>query len=473
VAKTITVGPVTRIEGHLDVEVTLDVVDGSQRVVDARSAGTMFRGFERILQRRHPRDAVHLTTRICGVCPTSHSMAASMNLEAACGAVAAPPDNGRILRNLILGADFLQSHILHFYHLALLDYVDGSGLVAASPGMPAPAGPDFVSGADAGPLLRHYVEAMEARRKTHQLGAVFGGKMPCSPVFVPGGCTHAFAETGSIETRASQRVALFRRLLDEVRAFIAAAYLPDVEFLAKRFAQYAAIGRGCGNLVAFGAFDLDASGSKRLFERGVWTGGQKGPLDPKNITEDVKYSRYAATASPLHPSAGVTQPEADKPGAYSWIKAPRYSGQVCEVGPLARLWISGFYRQGISVMDRLLARAHEARRLADAMAEWVQQLRAGASSRRNFAFPSSGSGVGLTEAPRGALGHWIEFSGNAIERYQVLTPTAWNASPMDERGGKGPIEQALLGTPVRDKDQPVELLRVVHSFDPCLACSVH
>ena len=476
-AKTLTFGPVTRIEGHLDIEVTLDTADGVQRVVDARVSGTMFRGFEIILKGKHPRDAIHLTQRICGVCPTSHAMAASMTLEAAYGSNAAPPPNGRILRNLILGADFLQSHILHFYHLALLDYVDSPGILRASSSVPRYVAPDAISGSEAAGLLAHYVKAMDIRRKTHQMGAIFGGKMPCTPVFVAGGCTQTLTDTLDLATAgeptASERTAQFLKLLDEVRAFIDAAYLPDVQSLMRRFPAYSKIGRGCGNLLAFGAFDLDGTGSKKLLRRGVSTKGQYGPLDVGQITEHVTHSRYRAAGGALNPRDGVTEPDADKADAYSWIKAPRYLNQPHEVGPLARMWMAGRYRRGISVMDRLMARALETRHIANAMVGWLKELSVDAPTSVRFRHASSGAGIGLTEAPRGALAHWIQFADSSIQRYQVVTPTAWNGSPMDALGQKGPMEQALIGTPVRDRDEPLELLRVVHSFDPCLACSVH
>jgi hydrogenase large subunit len=476
-AKKITLGPVTRIEGHLDVEVTLDRADGVQQVVDARVSGTMFRGFEPILGGKHPRDAIPITQRICGVCPTAHAMAASLTLEAACGSIATPPPNGRILRNLIHGADFLQSHILHFYHLALLDYVDGPGLLGTPSSTERYAAPDAISGPEAAQLLAHYGKAMDVRRKTHQTGALFGGKMPCSPVFVAGGCRQTLTDTLDLATvgepKASERIAQFRKLLDEVLAFIDTAYLPDVRSLARRFPAYSEIGRGCGDFLAFGAFDLDDTGSKKLLGRGVHTEGADGSLDVGQITEHVTHSRYRDAGEALRPGEGVTEPDPDKMGAYSWIKAPRYLDRPHEVGPLARAWIAGLHRRGPSVMDRLTARALAARHIAAAMIGWLGELTIDAPTSARFRHPTSGAGVGLTEAPRGALAHWTRFEENAIRRYQVVTPTAWNGSPMDARGRKGPMEQALIGTPVRDKDEPVELLRVVHSFDPCLACSVH
>ena len=186
-ATKITIDPLTRIEGHLRIEVTVDNVDGRQQVVDAKSSGTMFRGFEKILLHHDPLDAAHFTQRICGVCPVSHGMASCMNLESAFGIV--PPDNGRVLRNLVLGANFIQSHVLHFYHLAALDYINTSEILNTAPWSPQWVKEDMLTGDIAAMLVEHYLQALEIRRKAHQMGAIFGGKLPCSPSFVPGGCT--------------------------------------------------------------------------------------------------------------------------------------------------------------------------------------------------------------------------------------------------------------------------------------------
>lgn len=196
-------------------------------------------------------------------------------------------------------------------------------------------------------------------------------------------------------------------------------------------------------------------------------------FDPDGISEYVQYSKYTAASGNLNPAYGVTEPEIDKPGAYSWVKAPRYMRRVHEVGPLARMSINGDYRRGISAMDHLTARALESQKIAEAMSDWLDELVPGEPTLVSNEVPSSATGMGLTEAPRGALGHWIEVNRSVIRGYQMVTPTAWNASPKDDFDQRGPIEQALVGTPVADPDQPVELLRVVHSFDPCLACSVH
>jgi hydrogenase large subunit len=461
--QTVQIGPMTRLEGHLDIETTLGTIDGRQCVTEARCEGLMFRGFEKMLSGRAPLDTPYFTQRICGVCPVPQGLASCLALEAAAGATAA--NNGRIMRNLVLGANFIHSHIQHFFHLTLLDYVDATGTLDKGPWTPRLASGDMLRGPDAAELLQDYIAALEICRKTDQMGAIFAGRMPHSVSLVPGGCSAQLS---------AQRVGEFGALLEEITRFIADRYIRDVETLGKRFPDYFKIGRGPGNLLAFGAFDLDSTGEKKLFRRGRFTDGKEAELDPAEIVEYVKYSRYAAAdGGGVPPAKGTTEPQLDKPGAYSWIKAPRYGKLPYEVGPLARMWIGGEYRNGISVMDRLTARALETRKIAQAMADWLKELVPGQPTRTQYQTPATASAVGMTEAPRGALGHWIEIANSAVAGYQIITPTSWNASPRDDANVPGPMEQALVGTPVANPEQAAELHRVVHSFDPCLACSVH
>ncbi len=461
-ATTITIDPVTRIEGHLGIEVSVDQVGGQDQIVEARSSGTLFRGFETILQGRDPRDAAQYTQRICGVCPVSHGLAACLCLEDAFGVT--PPDNGRILRNLVLGSNFIQSHLLHFYHLSAVDFIDTTGLLDLAPWTPRYTTPDMLTGSAAATLADHYLAAFEQRRKAHQMGAIFGGKLPCPGSFVAGGCTAAVS---------SQAIDDFRALLSGLRSFIDTVYLADAAALAAAFPAYAGIGGGNGNMLCYGVFDLDAAGSGQLLGPGRYSAGTPGTLDPAEISEQVQYSWYTPGSGNLHPDQGVTVPDPDKAGAYSWLKAPRYDTEAYELGPLARMWVNGHYSSGVSVLDRLLARALESKLIADAMDGWLDELVPGDPVYAPAGVPGTATGVGLTEAPRGALGHWMAVDGGTVSRYQVITPTNWNASPRDDLGQLGPIEQALLGTPVNDISQPVEVLRVVHSFDPCIACAVH
>ena len=459
--QVVTLDPVSRIEGHLKIEVAIEKVQGQFTVVDAWSTGTAFRGIEAILVNRHPWDAVPITQRICGVCPVSHGLAATLAIEQASGVAA--PDAARILRNLVLGANFLQSHILHFYHLAALDYVAG-------PDMP-PWQPRWTSDLRLDPtatdrLVGHYVQALAMRRKAHEMGAVFGGRLPHPPTYVPGGFT---------ARPSASRKSLFTSYVNELVTWIESVYIPDVELLAAAYDDYFTVGVGSGNLLAFGVFDLDAGGAQKLLARGrVEAGGTTvQPVELSAIVESTAHSWYAPSTDNLPPAVGSTVPQCPKSGAYSWLKAPRYGGQPYEAGPLARMWVNGDYRNGVSVMDRHRARAYEALKVAQAMQGWIAALPDSAATYIPNRPPTAGTGVGLTEAARGALGHWLTIANGVINHYQVITPTCWNASPRDGAGVRGPIEQALLGTPVLDIDQPIEVLRVIHSYDPCLSCAVH
>jgi hydrogenase large subunit len=322
----------------------------------------------------------------------------------------------------------------------------------------------MIKGSAAAALVGNYVQALSIRRKAHQMGALFGGRLPCSPIFLPGGCTDP-VDAASITS--------FRTLLTEITSFINSVMLPDVNAVAATFPQYGSIGKGCGNMLAYGVFDLNAAGTTKLLARGRYTDGAFADVNTADITEYVKHSWYTAASGKRNPSVGLTTPSVGKAGAYSWLKAPRYQDKPHEVGALARMWVNGDYRNGISVVDRLAARTLEAKKIALAMNGWLSELVPGQPVYKKSSVPASGFGIGLTEAPRGALGHWVQISRSKIYRYQMVTPTGWNASPRDDFEVAGPIEQALIGTPVADESQPIEVLRVVHSFDPCLSCAVH
>ncbi|MGB2983966.1 MAG: nickel-dependent hydrogenase large subunit [Candidatus Bipolaricaulia bacterium] len=494
--RTIVIDPVTRIEGHLKIEAIVD--DGV--VKETRSTGTLFRGIELILQGRDPRDAPRITQRICGVCPTAHATASTFALDEAFGISERIPANGRVIRNLILGCNFIQSHVLHFYHLAALDYVDVTevatyegtdpGLLAAKaflargelgPFVPRYEGDYRFSTDVAQRLASHYVQAFDIRRKAHELLAVFGGKMPHSVGIVPGGVTQAAA----VDT-----IAGFLWRLNELRHFIDHVYVPDIVEVARHYVDYAEIGAGSGKFLDYGGFPQRDG---RYFSAGT-IGADLVPaeLDSTKITESVTHSWYADGDGPLHPTHGKTVPMPEKEDAYSWLKSPRYDGEAYEGGPLARMLLS--YARGEpakeiidgilselglpatalnSVLGRHAARAVECKLVADAMADWVLDLAPGEPVYAPHEIPDEGEGTGLTAAPRGALGHWVRIRGGKIDHYQCVVPTTWNASPKDDRDQPGPIEQAIVGTQIRDEENPFEIVRIVRSFDPCLACAVH
>ena len=503
-AKKITIDPVTRIEGHLGIE--LEIEDG--KVSDARSAGEMFRGWEIILNGRDPRDAQMITQRICGVCPSAHAQASTLCLDDAFGIH--PPKNGRLVRNLIFGANYIQSHILHFYHLAALDYVDITAILKYTgndPGLnkikawakteidsgkPASLAPflprlegDYLLGTEANiTAIAHYLKALDMRKKAHEMLCIFGGRMPHEIAIMPGGVC---------ERPTVDKITSYLYRLKELQSFIDNVYIPDVIAVAGAYRQYFEIGKGCGNLLAYGVFEENIEGSEKYISGGVYLDGEVQSLDPLKIAEYAKYSRYSSKSG-LHPSQGETVPEPDKKKAYSWIKSPRYDNKVCEVGPLARMAVN--HLQGtnpvvsklvgdtltqlnipvsalFSVLGRHAARALETKVVADKCAEWIMQLNPSQPVHTKFEIPDQSTGMGLTEAPRGALGHWITIKNKKIDRYQCVVPTTWNASPKDDQKQPGPIEQALIGTPVADSENPIEPLRVVRSFDPCLACAIH
>jgi len=478
-SKIIKIDPVTRIEGHLAIEAVID--DGV--VKEAKSAGTLFRGFEIILQGRDPRDANRLTQRICGVCPTAHATASALCIDDAFGLTDSIPDNARLIRALILGSNFLQSHILHFYHLAALDYVDAVSVVGdLAPFVPRYEGDYRVTGAANDKLVGHYLKALDIRRKCQEMLSVFGGKMPHNVGIVPGGVT---------EKPAEDKITNFLWRLNEIREFIDSAYIPDIIVVAKAYGDYFNVGVGCKRMVAYGGFDLP---NGRLFKAGVVSPDLKPePFARENITEDVTHSWYVDSSSGKNPAQGETKPQRNTKQAYSFIKSPRYKGEVCELGPLARMVNN--YVQGdakvkeladsvlselgvgvdalFSVLGRHAARALETKFVADAMVDWLMALKPDEPCIVEHEIPETGEGAGLTEAPRGSVGHWMSIKDKKIERYQVVTPTAWNASPKDDKDRPGAIEQALIGTKVKDEDNPFELVRIVRAFDPCLACSVH
>lgn len=459
-AATITVmDPVTRIEGHMKIELTIDTVGGVTQVTDARCTGTLFRGFELLLQGRDPMDAPILTERICGVCPVSHGTASVLAIDAASGKTV--PTNGRVLRNLVLGANFIQSHILHFYLLAALDYVAGP---ATAPWTPAW---DVDMRGGVSDIATHLPLAIEARRRAHEMGAVFGGRMPNPHTYVPGGFT---------ATPTAADITKFRTQLNWLIPFIRDTYIADVEMLSSIYPDFHQIGKGYGNLLAYGVFDTSDTAATKLLRRGYVLDSNPTKVNNvvlNSITESVTYSWYDNSTNYARPATGDTLPVYPKGSAYSWLKAPRYAGLPFETGPLARMWVSNAYRQGVSVMDRHLARAKEALKVAVAMRKWLTELTVGDPVCNAYDVPASGTGIGLTEAPRGALGHWVSLSGGKIANYQVITPTCWNASPMDTKKQHGPLEQALIGTPITEPDRPIEALRVIHSFDPCMSCAVH
>ena len=476
---TITIDPMTRIEGHLRIEAVVD----DKKVVEARSEGTLYRGFEQILVGRNPLDAIQISQRFCGVCPTPHSIASSQALEDAFGIM--PPPNGRVIRNIMQGANTLQSHILHFYHLAALDYFRGPDV---PPFLPRYEADYRLPGPFRETLTNHYVQAYQMRLKAHELCAIWSGKMPHMASIVPGGV--------SIRPRIDNITTSLWRL-KELRDFIDTVYIPDVITIGEVYRDYFQIGTGCKQLLSYGLFDLDGEPDvtrrKRFIPMGRLKNNAVQTMDPSKITEDVRSSWYDS-ASGRHPREGETIPNPKKAGAYSWLKSPRYDGEVYEVGPLARMMLAysaksnpklsrlldetlAHFQLGVesmySVMGRHLARALECKLVADELESMIMAVKLDEPVCTPHTIPDSAEGMGLWEAARGSLGHWIDIKHGEIAGYQAVVPTTWNASPRDDRRKSGPMEQAMLGAVVQDTENPFVIARIVRSFDPCLACAVH
>ena len=505
----IVIDPISRIEGHLKIEVVVE----NGVVKDAHSSGTMFRGFEIFLKGHNPTDAQHYTQRICGVCPTSHGMTAVLNLDSAFGVDDKIPDNGRIIRNLIQGANYVQSHILHFYHLAALDYVDvtavadysgndpglikvqqfiSRALAAGDFSMLGPFWPRYegdyrLSKAINVKAVQDYVEALNMRRIAHEMSAIFSGRIPHSPALVVGGATQGPTE---------DNIASFRAKLTKLRKFTDEVYIPDVIAVAEAYSDHFDQGFGTGNVLSYGVFDLDGKEKdltkrRRFLPQGIASGLSLGTFNPQKISEDVKYGWFSSGSG--YPGDTDTVDDPNKSGAYTWLKAPRYDGNVYEVGPLPRVLVA--YLSGdptaqqlvndtlshfgapatalFSTLGRHAARALECKMVADAMDKWLDELKPGEPVNVTAEIPDSAQGMGLWEAPRGALGHWISIKDKKIERYQCVVPSTWNCSPRDNNDQPGALEQALIGAKVKDEANPFEVVRIVRAFDPCLACAVH
>ncbi len=542
---TITIDPITRIEGHLRVEVAVD----NNRVTDAWSITPAFRGLEIILKGRDPRDAWALTQRICGVCTTVSAIGSVRAVENALGI--AIPDNARIFRNLMEGIQYIQDHAIHFYHLHGPDWFDVVSALSADPAGTAALQSRrdaahfksvqdrlraFVNSGQLGLfangywghpayklppdgnllLMAHYLEALDWQKEIIKIHAIIGGKNPHPQTYVVGGMAKPINPTGDSKFALTNAdIATLQKLAATALDFVKNVYVPDVLYLASYYKDWANLGTGAGNYLCYGDFP-DKSGTKWL-PAGIILNRDLSkvvPVDYAKITEDVTRAWYQNTAAPLHPSKGVTQPNYTGPtppytglvsagSKYSWGKAPRYDGTVMEAGPLARMAVA--YAAGVpdikalidaslaklglpasalfSTLGRTLTRALETQAVAQKMAGWIGELQANMKSGNlavaNAAkwnpgtWPATASGFGTTEAPRGALGHWVSIANGKIANYQIIIPSTWNGSPRDAKGQRGAWEQALLQTPVADPNRPLEVLRTVHSFDPCMACAVH
>jgi len=449
--------PVTRLSGLLSVQA---VIDGAA-VIDASVSGTMFRGYEWIMQGRDVTDAIYMTQRICGICSLAHGATASYLLDQLFGHQLS--EQAQLLRNVMYGADFLQNHLRHFYVYSLPDFVR------------FPPRPPFLgqrlddarlSTAVEAEMIQHYFAAISTSQLCHQILALFGGKAPHQHSFVHGGVT-----VGPTAQSISEALAL----LDRAESFIGAALLPDTYRLAEAYQDYYQIGVTPERLLSFGLFPLGAANDQRVWRTGALAGGRLVEVDPLLIHEDVASSWFASATQPSEPppAQGVV-PDPYKPGAYSWVKSVTYGGQPYESGPLARMLINGYYQGGTSTMDRIVARSIEAQLIARLMRQWLDRLNPGEPPLAQQDVPLRDESRGMTDSMRGALLHHAKLNGRSVESYDIITPSAWNFSPKNSAGQRGPAECALTGTVIPQGVGPTTVLgRIIRSFDPCLSCGTH
>ncbi|WHH60783.1 nickel-dependent hydrogenase large subunit [Petroclostridium sp. X23] len=453
--KKIIINPVTRISGFMEIQADIE----NNRVVDAKTEGLLFRGFEKMLNGRNPFDAVYFTQRICGICSTAHSMASTLALEDAMGVI--PSEQGRYLRDIIHGCEFLQNHIRHFYQYTIPDFVK---LPENYPLFKAEHNDFRLPKQKNDRLVKDYFDSLDLSRSAHEMLAVLGGKVPHNHgVFI-----------GGISTQATtDKIIKIKSILHSIYQFINDRMLPDVYTISEYYKDYFAIGRGYENLLSFGCFNGYKNLGTLYVNPLVYTNGRISVFNPDNITEEIDYAWYKDRQSTDKPFEADPEADMSKPGAYSWVKAPRYNNLPYETGPLARQWLSGEYRNGISTMDRTIARVLEARKIALIMNTLLENLIPGVSVQKEYSIPETTVGKGLIDTTRGALGHWLKIKNQVISFYQIITPSAWNLSTRSSNDMKGTAEQALIGTPVKDIKNPVELGRTVRSFDPCISCATH
>ncbi|MDR7868539.1 MAG: nickel-dependent hydrogenase large subunit [Sporomusaceae bacterium] len=449
----ILLSPVTRLSGLLSVELTVD--EGT--IVEADVSSTMFRGFEYIMRNRHVTDAVYMTQRICGICSTAHGAVASYLLDQFYDNDIG--ENAQYLRNIMFGADFLQNHIRHFYFFGLPDFVI------------MPNEPPFLNQNccdcrldidDNRRLAGHYIGAVKAAEKSHQLLALFGGKAPHQHSFVHGGV--AVAPTAD---KINQALSLVRDVLD----FIRTCLLPDTDLIAKYYEDYYHIGETSGQFLSFGLFSFGGKNEHNLWQPGVLDGGRLTRPKIDLIREDISRAWFERGRIS---EEDETIPAPRKPGAYSWTKSVLYRGRHYEGGPLARMLINGFYRGGRSTMDRIVARSLETLLIAELIEEWLQKLRPGDPPLNQKKELVRTEAIAVTDAMRGTLLHCARIKQDRVERYDIITPTAWNFSPKDEHGRRGPAETALVGTEIPAPELKYVIPgRIIRSFDPCLSCATH
>lgn len=452
--KKITFSPVTRLSGLLSVDVFLE----HNNVVDANACSTMFRGFEWAMRDRHVTDAVYMTQRVCGICSLAHGAVSSYLLDELYDNEIS--EQAQLLRNVMYAADFLQNHIRHFYFFSLPDFVQ-------MPDAPPFKGQNLQDGrlneTQTAVMRSHYGEAAIAAQQAHQILALFGGKAPHQ---------HSFLYGGVAVVPTADKVNQALSLLRDIQNFVARSLLPDTERIAKIYDDYFYMGKTSKKFLSFGLFRFGGRNETPLWKSGVLNDGSMTTPDLNLIGEDVTYAWYdkgggESSEEELHPNPR-------KQGAYTWTKSVQYAGQHFQVGPLARMIITGQYHGGTSAMDRIVARSLETLLLTELMMTWLQTLNPSAVFLHQKKELRKTSATFASDAMRGALLHSVRVQDEQVAEYNIITPTVWNFSAKDAAGRRGPVESAMTGVHIPDEKLLFTILgRIIRSFDPCISCATH
>lgn len=452
----ITINPLTRISGFLEIQVEIE----NNQVIDARSSGMLFRGFEKMLQGRPPLDAIYFTERICGICSTAHATSSTLALEDILNIE--PNVNDKMLRDFMHGCEYIQNHLRHFYQYTMPDFVQGPEI---QPLYTVNHNDYRLPKKLSEQLSKDYIESIEYSRLGHEMLAILGGKAPHSHGVFVGGVTANLDSTKYVKIKS---------ILDAIDDFITNKMIPDVYILAEYYEDYFYNGVGYKNLMTYGIFDSYLENDLFYVAPEVFINGNAQRFNSDYITENIHNAWYEANNLIQRPDEfDYVEENVYKQNAYTWIKAPRYAGYPMEVGPLARMFLSGLYTNGISTMDRTIARVLEVKKIVEIMQSMLERVVLQPAQQGKYEFPDPAKGKGLVDTTRGSLGHWVAVDDNSIINYGIITPTSWNLSPADSRGVKGVIEEALLGTYIENITNPVEIGRIVRSYDPCVSCATH
>ncbi|PRR78524.1 Periplasmic [NiFeSe] hydrogenase large subunit [Clostridium liquoris] len=454
-SKVITIDPITRMSGFLEITAKVE----GNLVIDASTSGLLFRGFEKMLRGRSPLDAIYFTERICGICSTAHGMASTLALEDALKVF--PNENDKYIRDILHGFEFLQNHIRHFYLYVIPSYVKLPDIHPISP----QDSKDFRLPNHLNERIsKNYIKAIEYSRLAHEGLAVLGGKAPHNHGIFVGGVTV------NIDAYKLEKV---KSIISKIKEF-SNVMLEDAYIIAKYYPDYFKKGITYPYFMSYGVFNNYHEKELIYANPGVSIDGKTYELDSNKITENIHYAWYISDKNVKRPGEDIEyQVDISKKKAYTFIKAPRYEGLPMQVGPLARLIINGEYKGGNGTMDRIIARAIETKRIAEIMEILCQKVEIKNNNQEIYSMPDKAYGVGLIDTTRGALGHWVSIENKVIKNYDIITPTMWNLSPKDEKGLYGTTEKALVGTEVKNTEDPIELGRIARAFDPCVSCATH